>query len=380
MRENYAASTLGTTAQGTHREQAQALYELALEDVGWTPHGAMRRLGWPELALEDSIRLLNRLGLFAESGSTPSGWIALPPQNALGDLLGEAKTRVADFCADMTAAWDSAFDTLTVFKTSYMSHMDRSRVMVVEDPADIEATLEREIHGAASEVTLLGSGKLLANSLKPVCASTLDRGIMLRCVVRSSTAGVPQPVNIVRELLGKGAEFRTYPTLPLSFALIDRSTALFGAPPHPLADGAHHRRMIVMQSPLVNEVLRSVFDHYWYQSSPFITEISKGAGDKGAADQERKPVVMHAPTSIRQTSQPDNVQQATLLRMLAGGMTDQAISRRLGVHERTVRRKVAEITASLQASSRFQAGVNAAKAGWLDDEVFELPPEGSRTA
>lgn len=375
MREDYAASTLRATAQGTRREQAQALYELALEEVGWTQRDAMRRLGWPEPVLEDSVRLLSRLGLFAESGSTPSGWIALPPQNALGDLLGEAKTRVADFCADMTAAWDSAFDTLTVFKTSYMSHMDRSRVTVVEDPADIAATLEREIHGAASEVTLLGSGKLLASALKPVCAATLDRGVMLRCVVRSSTAGVPQPVNIVRELLGKGADFRTYPTLPLSFALIDRSTALFGAPPNPLADDAHHRRMIVMQSPLVNEVLRSVFDHYWFQSSPFITEISKGA-----ADQERKPVAVQAPTSIRQASQPDNVQQATLLRMLAGGMTDQAISRRLGVHERTVRRKVAEITANLQASSRFQAGVNAAKAGWLDDEVFDLPPEGSRTA
>lgn len=375
MREDYATSTLGATARGTHREQAQALYELALGDVGWTPLDALERFSWSEPVFEECVRLLVRLGLFTESSSTPSGWIALPPQNALGDLLGEAKSRVADFCADMTAAWDSAFDTLTVFKTSYMSHMDRSRVTVVEDPADIAATLEREIHGASREVTLLGSGKLLASPLKSVCESTLDRGIMLRCVLRSSTAGVPQPVNIVRDLLSNGAEFRTYPTLPLSFALIDRSTALFGAPPHPLADDAHRRRMIVMQSPLVNEVLRSVFDHYWFQSSPFITETSKNA-----ADQERKPVVMHNAASIRSAAQPDNAQQTTLLRMLAGGMTDQAISRRLGVHERTVRRKVAEITANLQASSRFQAGVNAAKAGWLDDEVFDLPPEGSRTA
>lgn len=374
MREDHATSTLKAGAQGTHREQAQKLYELALGDVGWTPRDALERFGWSEPTFEDCVRLLVRLGLFTESSSTPSGWIALPPQNALGDLLDEAKSRVADFCADMTAAWDSAFDTLTVFKTSYMSHMDRSRITVVEDPADIAATLEREIHGATSEVTLLGSGKSLANPLKSACASTLDRGVRLRCVLRSSTAGVPQPVNIVRDLLAKGAEFRTYPTLPLSVALIDRSTALFGAPQHPL-DDAHRRRMMVMQSPLVNEVLRSVFDHYWFQSSPFITEISKSA-----ADQERKPVVMHPAASIRSAPQPEGVQQATLLRMLAGGMTDQAISRRLGVHERTVRRKVAEITASLQASSRFQAGVNAAKAGWLDDEVFDLPPEGSRTA
>ncbi|WP_370070018.1 LuxR C-terminal-related transcriptional regulator [Streptacidiphilus sp. MAP5-3] len=53
--------------------------------------------------------------------------------------------------------------------------------------------------------------------------------------------------------------------------------------------------------------------------------------------------------------------------MLAAGLTDQAISRHLGIHERTVRRKIAELTTKLHANSRFQAGVNATKAGWLNN-------------
>ncbi|MEV0604499.1 LuxR C-terminal-related transcriptional regulator [Streptomyces sp. NPDC050315] len=370
MHEDYAASI-----QGANRQQAHALYELALWDVTWTPREAMHRFGWSESEFEKNIKSLKRLGLVAENPSTPSGWVALPPQNALGDLLDEAKNRVSDFCADMSRAWESIFDVLTEFKTTYMSHLEENRVTVIDDPGAIAATLEREIRGATREVVLLGSGQALAAPLEQVCASVLKRGVTLRSVIRSSTAGTSQPVNILRGLQALGADLRTYPTLPLSFALIDCSTALFSAPAHRLSDDGKGR-MVVVHSPLVNEVLRSVFDYYWSQSSAFAPSPARDSFPGNG-----EPLVFRsATTPIRKAPQSDSLQQTTLLRMLAGGMTDQAISRRLGVHERTVRRKVAEITASLKANSRFQAGVNAAKAGWLDEEAVRLQPEDSWTA
>ncbi|MFE4605468.1 LuxR C-terminal-related transcriptional regulator, partial [Kitasatospora indigofera] len=54
-----------------------------------------------------------------------------------------------------------------------------------------------------------------------------------------------------------------------------------------------------------------------------------------------------------------------VLRLLAAGLTDAAISRKLEVSERTVRRLVAELIADLGAESRFQAGVHAARLGRL---------------
>lgn len=54
-----------------------------------------------------------------------------------------------------------------------------------------------------------------------------------------------------------------------------------------------------------------------------------------------------------------------LLEQLASGAQDEQIARRLGVSLRTVRRRVAELLADLGADSRFQAGVEAARRGWL---------------
>lgn len=54
-----------------------------------------------------------------------------------------------------------------------------------------------------------------------------------------------------------------------------------------------------------------------------------------------------------------------LLELLAAGSTDEVIARTLGVSLRTVRRRIATIMAELGVDSRFQAGVEAARRGWL---------------
>ena len=54
-----------------------------------------------------------------------------------------------------------------------------------------------------------------------------------------------------------------------------------------------------------------------------------------------------------------------LLRLLAGGAKNAAAASRLGVSESTVGRQMRDLMIRLGATSRFQAGVKAAKRGWL---------------
>ncbi|MGZ5416805.1 MAG: DNA-binding response regulator [Nocardioides sp.] len=54
-----------------------------------------------------------------------------------------------------------------------------------------------------------------------------------------------------------------------------------------------------------------------------------------------------------------------LLDQLARGAKDEQIARTLGLSLRTVRRRVAELMDELEASSRFQVGVEAVRRGWL---------------
>ena len=60
-----------------------------------------------------------------------------------------------------------------------------------------------------------------------------------------------------------------------------------------------------------------------------------------------------------------NAERRLLLAELASGAQDEQIARRLGVSLRTVRRRVAELLEELGATSRFEAGVEAARRAWL---------------
>ncbi|WP_018681790.1 LuxR C-terminal-related transcriptional regulator [Actinokineospora enzanensis] len=62
--------------------------------------------------------------------------------------------------------------------------------------------------------------------------------------------------------------------------------------------------------------------------------------------------------------------EAELLALLGGGLTDAAAGKRMGYSARTVARVMADIMTRLDAASRFEAGVRAARLGWL-------PPGGA---
>jgi DNA-binding CsgD family transcriptional regulator len=130
-----------------------------------------------------------------------------------------------------------------------------------------------------------------------------------------------------------GEEVRLLPEVPTRLLVIGRTHAVL---PEPLGDAAMPR-ILVRQRGIV-EALRLLFDRLWEQASP-VAEYERGA--KG--DEVRR----------------------QLLHQLASGAQDEQIARRLGMSLRTVRRRVAEVMAELGADSRFQAGVEAARRGWL---------------
>jgi len=72
---------------------------------------------------------------------------------------------------------------------------------------------------------------------------------------------------------------------------------------------------------------------------------------------------------LHQERQPDpelDQTRAAILRLMADGEKDEAISRRLSISVRTCRRHIADYMAQVGATSRFQAGVIASRNGHLD--------------
>jgi DNA-binding NarL/FixJ family response regulator len=118
--------------------------------------------------------------------------------------------------------------------------------------------------------------------------------------------------------------------------LVDRSLALLPADPR---DPWH--RVVQISVPGAVEAVRSLFERAWENAVP-LGSSGPGLDDHGLSPREKE-----------------------LLRLMARGLNDEAIRRRLGVSLRTVRRIVAELCARLGAASRFEAGYQAAKRGWI---------------
>ena len=58
-------------------------------------------------------------------------------------------------------------------------------------------------------------------------------------------------------------------------------------------------------------------------------------------------------------------EERNLLARMAAGNTDESIARRLGISDRQVRRRIARLLRQLGVSSRFAAGAEAVRRGWL---------------
>lgn len=129
-----------------------------------------------------------------------------------------------------------------------------------------------------------------------------------------------------------GEEIRLLPQLPTRMIVIGTTHVVL---PEPLGF-VDEPRSLVRQRGWV-EAMTLWFESMWDKASPLSTTSGRGAGDL----------------------------RTFLLQQLASGAQDEQIARRLGVSLRTVRRRVADLMSDLGADSRFQAGVEAAKRGWI---------------
>jgi DNA-binding NarL/FixJ family response regulator len=118
--------------------------------------------------------------------------------------------------------------------------------------------------------------------------------------------------------------------------IIDQEIAVMPLNPEVESAGA-----VIHRSPAVVALTLSLFDSYWSRASE-----------------------LFAPED-RDNDSPLTPHEAEVLRLLAGGAKDEQVARLLGISLRTARRITANLSDRLDATSRFELGVAAAKRGWV---------------
>jgi DNA-binding CsgD family transcriptional regulator len=352
-----------TSGTGLEHKLAQRLYEIAVQDAAWTPAAVCRRLAWSSEEYTAAIQVLSELGLLVRTTATPSGWACVSSESALHHLLAADARRVAELIDQTTRTREAMVRMLTDFHPIHAMRLSGTQAQLVEGTTNIAAALEDAAQQAYEEVVSLhprGVPEHMVEEGLTRDRRALRRGVAMRTVHLASSAALPHMTGYLREVQKAGGQVRTAVTLPHRLIVVDRHLAIV---PATGSDG--QQAAVVVYDPSLVEVFRSQFEHAWAQAAAF------GTGVRAVRDELAE-------------GRPDRRQQA-VLRLLAEGLTDEAVARRLGVSARTVRRMVGELTSALGAASRFQVAVLAERAGWLvpaaaeqdvRDDPGEQAPEG----
>lgn len=166
----------------------------------------------------------------------------------------------------------------------------------------------------------------------------LARGVRVRAMYGRRAASVPDMARHLRDRAELGVEIRLSPVVPMNMFLADEDFALLPIDLHDLSAGA----IIARGSALVGSYL-ALYEFCWHCATRYGEDSPAERGGDGLSEQ-----------------------QVAALHMLAAGVKDEEVARNLGVSLRTASRLLSEIMQELGAASRFEAGVKAARLGWLD--------------
>ncbi|MFE0649703.1 helix-turn-helix domain-containing protein [Streptomyces sp. NPDC059534] len=319
-------------------EQPEAVYRLLLERPGCGPAELAERLGRTEPEVREALARLADLGLVRVDAATGTAE-PFTPDVGFSFLLSRAEAELGRSRRRFEQAGRAVAGILA-------SYGDRPGAGVRHDLVDritgldqVRERLEDLAANARTEcLSLLTGGAQLPDTMdasRPLDRLALERGVRIRSIYQESFRNDPPTVDYVRWYRDLGGEARTMPVVPMLMVVVDREAALVPVDP---ADG--RAGALEVRSPGLVHALVVLFDRLWEAGTPF--------GE-----------------SPRRDEHDLSPQERELLLLLGIGCTDDVAARRLGVSLRTVRRMNAELMNRLGARSRFEAGVRAAKEGWL---------------
>lgn len=279
---------------------------------------------------------LVRLGVVDERSGE---YLARHPAAALGRLIAERLDRLAEESRRI----DSALGSIRSLIRDYDAGRDyQSGPFPVElvSGADVlyESVVGIAVQSPPMEVlTAIPDDRTMLDFARKFADQWVDAQqrdlLTLRAVIPVSTLPLPGVRDQLSRLMETGGQVRTLDRVPSWFM-----TAGAGAAGLPALWGGnlpdHAYNFYFVRAPIVVGVMRSLFEELWGRAVPLPW------GRRG-----------------------DGMVQ--VIRLAAQGMCDESIARQLGVSVRTVRARFADAMAELGAQSRFHAGVEAARRGWL---------------
>jgi DNA-binding CsgD family transcriptional regulator len=283
----------------------------------------------PGARVRVALASLERTGLVSRLEGSPVRYTAAPPDVGLELLArsqeqGLARARLA--VDPLTARYRRARATHEVIEVVTGREETGRRWELLQRSARVEVRcFDRPPYVASSSLS------------NPVEEEMLAAGVAYRCVYHPAGFELPGRPAGIRKVVAAGEQARVTENVPVKMFIADDRLGLL---PLEVAGGTEASLIIHASSML--DTLIALFELVWARAIP-----------------------LHADADLPSLEPGPSEEEANLLGLLAAGLTDAAIARHLGTHPRTVQRRVRDLLDRLDAGTRFQAGLQAVRRGWL---------------
>ncbi|MFI6811993.1 LuxR C-terminal-related transcriptional regulator [Nonomuraea sp. NPDC050328] len=310
-------------------------YRLLLRRPGASIAALAAELGAGETRLRRALTRLSALGLVRRG--RPGAYEPVAPEAALGWLVDR---RRLEHEANLAGVRTAVTDFAQLFHSARLGTDPSGMVEVLTGESALQRQAVELDRTVTSELLLFDRPPYVEhphNTNDGEYTSTLrvlERGVRVRVIYCPASVERPGRFETLTKLAEAGEQSRMAPSLPFKLRVADRRLAVM-----PLVGGVLDNIAVIRPSGLLDALIE-VFEAYWDRAQP-LTGPAADPGDR-PSEEER-----------------------LLLQMLHAGLKDEAIARQLGVSGRTATRRIAALVERLGATTRFQAGVEAAARGWL---------------
>jgi sugar-specific transcriptional regulator TrmB/DNA-binding CsgD family transcriptional regulator len=322
-------------------ESTERAYRLLLRHESVTAGGLAEHLEIRPARARQVLDELVATGLATGQPGRPARYCPVDPRTGLVRLVRARQAELEGVVTSMDAY-------AAEYHERRLRTDPRLLVEVVEGPAEIARRVRELTVSAEHEVLAFDAPPYVTpdRSASDAERAVLAQGVSVRAVYASEVLTVPWLAERLRDLVGEGEQARVLPKVPMKMVVVDGREAVL--PLTASEEGTRTTAAFVRRSRLC-DALVELFEAHWAQATPiFAVPTTDTSGSSGAAPHP-------------EISETDRV----LLQLLNAGLKDEAIARQMDMSDRTLRRKIADLVKRLEATSRFQAGTQAMRRGWL---------------
>ncbi|WP_213813630.1 helix-turn-helix transcriptional regulator [Glaciihabitans sp. dw_435] len=301
------------------------------------------------------LALLRDRGLISRGADEDAAYAPVDPRyalNAVTDRLAEQVSRIREQIPLLADQFDRTVSQEGGAPESW----------IVGDAATVASWYVRMQHQATHEIMMFDRPPYVSSPLETLEVGIMGVGVRWRGLYTAESFTRPGAWEETLRLSESGEESRIVPQLPVKLVIVDRSIALVSLS----LDGVR-ADALVTQSPPMIDMLSDMYETYWARGLPLTANSRKdemlSALTESGTDAE--PVVTSGRAAARATTRAATPEEQAIIALIGAGLTDEAIAERLGIAVRSLRRRSQKLMAELGASNRFQAGVEAARRGWV---------------